>query len=58
MSIRSRKKTECATHEWNTVTAAGLRRSICTVCGDLMLEAVTFDMTLPEALQKFAVGAR
>lgn len=58
MSILTRKKTECATHEWSTVTAAGLRRSICTVCGDLTIESVTFDMTLPESLQKMAVGAR
>lgn len=58
MSILTRKKTECATHEWDTVTAAGLRRSICTVCGALTIEAVTFDLTLPESLQKMAVGVR
>jgi len=56
MSILARKKTECATHEWSTLTAAGLRRSICTVCGDLTIEAVTFDMPLPESLQKMAIA--
>lgn len=58
MSILTRRKTECAAHEWSTVTAAGLRRNICTLCGALTIEAVTFDLTLPESLQKMAVGAR
>ncbi|MFP5331045.1 MAG: hypothetical protein ACLGHX_01580 [Acidimicrobiia bacterium] len=58
MSILTRKKSECATHEWSTITAAGLRRSICTVCGEITIEAVSFDLTLPESLQKMATGAR
>lgn len=58
MSILTRKKADCVGHEWNTITAAGLRRSICTICGEIALEAVNFEMSLPESLQKMAAGVR
>ena len=52
MKILSRKKTDHHQHVWASTVNSGLRRSICSVCGQITLEPTTLDLTVSESLQK------
>lgn len=58
MSILTRKKTDCETHEWSSTVTAGLRRSICHVCGTITLEVVTQELSISPTLREAAAAAR
>ena len=45
MSILTRKKTDCETHDWSSTVTAGLRRSICSACGTITLEPVSQELS-------------
>lgn len=58
MSILTRKKTDCDTHDWSSTVTAGLRRSICRVCGTITLEVVSQDLSISPTLREAAAAAR
>jgi hypothetical protein len=58
MSILTRKKIDCETHDWSSTVTAGLRRSICRACGTITLEAVTLDLRISETLREAADSVR
>ncbi len=58
MSILSRKKFDCETHDWSSTVTSGLRRSVCTVCGTITLEAVSQELSISPTLREAAAAAR
>ena len=58
MSLLTRKKTPCETHDWSSTVTAGLRRSVCHVCGSITLEPVSQELSISPTLQEAAAAAR
>ena len=58
MNLLARKKTDCETHDWTSTVTAGLRRSLCTVCGTITLEPVTQELNVSPTLLEAAAAAR
>jgi len=58
MKILARKKSDHHQHVWASTVNSGLRRSICSVCGQITLEPTTLDLTVSESLQKVVGESR
>ena len=58
MSILTRKKTDCETHDWTSTVTAGLRRNICGICGTITLEAVSQELQVSPTLREAAAAIR
>lgn len=58
MSLLTRKKTDCAAHDWSSTVTAGLRRSVCRSCGSITLEPVNQELSISPTLVEAAAAAR